>query len=1519
MRPIAALVAAVVLGSTALLIAQSRMFPGPPTDTNPRANTPNDPDFDRAEPDDEDGDYVSGTSVFAESNRLFGFAPSSTSLTARYLDPGNPHFLQPQVSGVSTDLAWKLSIGDPSVGITICDTGIRWERESLRRRIRLNLGEVPVPCGPLAGMKGQPLAAYDCDGDGQPTAEDFAGLVGPAEGPHGDPTKLDAEDIIVHYSDGVDDDGNGFVDDIAGWDFFDDDNDPFDASSYSSADNHGSGRAEDAAAEGNDDQGSLGHCPRCRITPIRIWDTFVANPNNFALCMLYAADNGIPVIEAAIGALTTTEFAQAATQYAYEHGVALMEVSSDLDTADHNTPTNFNNTIYVKGVVADAEGLSAGGNEIFPAPVPLATQVPVGTWLRDSNLTQYGGHAHIAMKGVTGSECTGQASGAAGLLISYGRQRGTPLTPNEVKQILTLTADDVLPDDVLGLGVPDPAQTGWDQHYGYGRVNLRAALQRVGVPALGIAAKIPPEATLERPNWFDVLDFDRDNDGVNESLLVPIRGTASAERGASTALSWTLEFGIGIEPTTFTAFASGSSGTRVGFDGSTTPPRRPGAPLGTLNLATVMAAFPPGTNFSAPPSGVVTQGAANVPSNQFAFTVRLRVVDGDDPTNVGEDRKVFFVHHDPTKHLGWPIAIDANADGLTDGGGESPPQMADLDGDDRMELVQATAAGRLYAFRENGSLLPGFPIDTATARNVTPHLAAHVFASGAIDPPAPTTSSRPAIADLDGDGYPEIVYANLEGDVYAFTHDGALVPGFPVRVDPALSAPALRSKTNHVKTGIFGSPVLADVDGDGSLDIVVAALDQHLYVWNRLGALLSGFPVLLQDPNPGAGQSPAGAESINTPVVADLDGDGHPEIVVETNEVYAASGNSSQFFPSNQGLPTSIPGLTTGTVLSAVFANAGGSGRVYAVHADGSFVAGWPIAIDGLAIDVLPLIGPGHNVAVGDLDPSPGLEVAASLTTGTLAIFRPNGTRIRDMDPSAHGPLSDATQDPSGVLNLFEYPTIGDVDRDGQLDLMKTGVTLQGLVNLVLAGQNQPFHHVLQAWTAGTGAPLPGYPKVIDDFGLTTVPLVANVGATTDVGDTLNLPEIVSGNGLYLVHATDAAGREATGWPKLTGGWHTGQPAAGDLDDDGLMEIAWSTREGNYFVWDTPAPICNTAVTPNLDGRDGAYNPVVNTRNNGRYGEDTVPPARLRAGDVSGTSVDVPGNGLTFTVTRIPGDDMYCGTATALDFRFSTSGAITTQAAFDAATPVASVPTPPAGNHNAGGSLAVHDAAFAGQLVYLAVQVVDDAGNRSPLTALGSFDFRGPTTTSTSSTSTSTTSTTTTTTTTTIPGPTTTSTSTIITTSSSSSTTTTTAPGTMTWTLQRATLTFGRAQGGGDDRISLRGILPVPLSWFDPATEGFHLGLSDADGPILSADVAAGLFVAGGHGTRVRYRNKNGGLTNVTLKANRDGTTRLQVKGRLLSMTGVDRPEITTTVGLGADTFQSTNTFRPSGARFRFP
>jgi len=50
------------------------------------------------------------------------FTPAQSRTSAFYLDPGNPRVGQPQISGVSADLAWKLSIGEQTTAVAICET-----------------------------------------------------------------------------------------------------------------------------------------------------------------------------------------------------------------------------------------------------------------------------------------------------------------------------------------------------------------------------------------------------------------------------------------------------------------------------------------------------------------------------------------------------------------------------------------------------------------------------------------------------------------------------------------------------------------------------------------------------------------------------------------------------------------------------------------------------------------------------------------------------------------------------------------------------------------------------------------------------------------------------------------------------------------------------------------------------------------------------------------------------------------------------------------------------------------------------------------------------------------------------------------------------------------------------------------------------------------------------------------------------------------------------------------------------
>src|SRR5215216_3079046 len=315
-------------------------FPGTDPSESPRVNTPNDPGFDRCELDDPDTPPADCSSYFEEQFGSFGFSPDSANegpVHTQYVDcsqldqqgrdanvaAGDPECSQ--IAGVRADTAWKYSAGSAKVTVAILDTGIRWQSSELVDKVHLNRGELPPPQHSDASQCG----AYDCNGDGAFNVEDYADdpRVQNDAGDSEADSILDGSDLIATFSDGTDADGNGYVDDIVGWDFFDDDNDPYDASSYSSANNHGSGRAENAAEEGNEGSGGLGVCPTCQIAPMRVWDTFVVDTNNFAQATLYAADNNIEVVEGAVGALFNSSFGRQAFEYAYRHGVFLAIVS----------------------------------------------------------------------------------------------------------------------------------------------------------------------------------------------------------------------------------------------------------------------------------------------------------------------------------------------------------------------------------------------------------------------------------------------------------------------------------------------------------------------------------------------------------------------------------------------------------------------------------------------------------------------------------------------------------------------------------------------------------------------------------------------------------------------------------------------------------------------------------------------------------------------------------------------------------------------------------------------------------------------------------------------------------------------------------------------------------------------------------------------------------------------------------------------------------------------------------------
>jgi hypothetical protein len=1162
-----------------------------------RQDTPNDPNYDQAEPDSA---HHSSSNFYDERFDLFGFASELTP-SAIYKD--GAHQGKPMIAGFNAAGAWKAERGRADVVIAILDTGVDWAATGIRDQIRVNTGELPYP----EHADGSSCPRYDCNGDGVVNVEDYAQdprvslSYGGRTGPDG---LITAQDLIHAFGDcqiaasthltvqcvqgrHFDNDGNGFANDIAGWNFFDNNNDPTDSSSYFAAHFHGTGRALDAAETGNDGRDSIGVCPHCQIMPIRTWDTFVSDGNTFGLGIVYATDNGAKVIEGANGSLDHTAFAENASRYAYAHGVVQTFSGDDLNTADHNYPANYTHAMLIQGTVPDTQGLGADSSQWLRAeglcgklgqPVCLGSNLPVGTFFRNAGTTQYGGKSSISMTGATGSVNTSKAAGAAALVVSAGLHHGIRLLPDETRELLEQTAERVTGGDSLGAGVADPgadpsapADEQWTAHFGWGRADVGAAVGAV------VKHDIPPEAAITSPDWYAPVT----------GPAVDIRGLARARFATGKRFHWKLMWAPGIQP------APGSWATAAQGDSSGTV-----TDFGSIPLDAVRTAL---SRYAMPPDPAGPTFAAGQP-NPFAdqFTVQLEVT-GDGIPMAGIDRHVLTAIDDPSLKPGFPKRLGS--------GGEAPIRYAALTASNVQDLVVPTEDGTIRAYTPSGSQLPGWPVHTRVEWPALGHRGSPALTALGLPREAPRA---PVIASLDGSGVPDVITA-AGTHVYAWHADGRPVAGFPVSSDMSLCGPALETQAtgsnpgSHPKCGFLASPAIAHLEGyDQPPDIVEPSLDGHLYAWQPDGKPVPGYPVALVDPARVAAGTQMVAESINDPAVGDLTGSGHDDVVVATDEVYGAPPIGSD---------VSFAGITASA--------AGSSARLYAIDgASGKILPGWPVAMPGLIQNVLPLIGPGQDAAIVRIGGQPA--VVASTTGGSLEELDPHGSLLRTLPqagPSAFGAASNAT-DRTGSLNLFESASVGDLTGTGTPDVVKYEISLGQAANLLLVGQNFPYNHLIGAWDGATGATLPAYPTVTDDYQFLSASDIARVDSSSHAN------QVIAGTGLGLLHAYDGVtGRDVSGFPKATGGWLF---APATLSGDG--RIADITREGYLFQWNTHAPPCQTEwPTFRHDPED-----------TGNYNFDGAPPDAMGAVRLSPAA-----DGRYRLSFRAPGDNGSCGTPAA--------------------------------------------------------------------------------------------------------------------------------------------------------------------------------------------------------------------------------------------------------------------------------
>ncbi|MDP3216284.1 MAG: S8 family serine peptidase [Deltaproteobacteria bacterium] len=1019
--------------------------------------------------------------------------------------------------GNNVDRAWGITIGDPRVMIAVLDSGINWENDDLINKVALNTAELPMPMG---------ATTHDANGDGVVTVADYlqdtritCGVAGMprnqfacrgADGMPNDPNGngvLDGGDLIRTFSDSTDADNNGYVDDIAGWDFFHDDNDPADDTRFG----HGTGEARDSTAEANNGRGGAGGCPRCLFIPTRVGDSFITDVTDFGQAVVYAVDRGASVVQEALGTLNQSRFAQAAIDYAYNHNVVIIASAADENSRHHNMPGTANHTVYTHAIRYDSENVNS------------AT-----TFLNFNNCTNYGAQLVLSVGAIScSSAAVGLSSGMAGLIYSaaLSRNLSPALSAEEVKQLLTMTTDDVnVPESQPTHPMFDrtkyPSLPGWDQRFGYGRTNARRSLEWVR------DGKIPPEVDITSPRWFTVFDPDRP---AQQTLR--IEGRIAARRAPR--FDYTIEYAPGVEPAD-TAWVMVRRETNV----TAAVTDR----LADIDLRTLTINNP----------GEV--------ENRYTLTVRIRVTAhydapvGDVP---GEVRRAFYVHRDPTVMPGFPIDLGS--------GGESSPHLVDLNGDGSREIIFATSDGEVHAFRADGTDLPGWPAFTRLAQGYDPTRTPSYLGSRAFQPVAggrppmdpavvrEAVMATPAIGDLDGDMRPEVVVGTYAGTIHVFRADGTPYGrGFPYTL-PDVPSSATSPRAIQAR-GMFGDPVLADLDGDMRPEIVFGAFDGKVYALDSMtGMVKSGFPVVVTFPEPNTARN----RVFGSVGIGDMDGDRRPDIVSVSSE-----------------------GLNGDNNLGAVYVIYGDGNN----HAGGPFHPNWPIPY--LSFNFFPLVGEGvsSSPAIADLD-GDGRDELALVGTGnavvTLArgvqpphVARPSPQSLATVVPvrtAMRGRLTNVETSQVSFIPAFSLGSFGDMTNDGVPDYVITGASLNLAINLAGGGRAFPIEHLAAAFNGRDGNSLPGFPRLIEDYTFFFNPSIADVG-----GDAY--PEVIIGTGGYYLHAFDGCGREPETWPKFTGQWIIANPAVGDLRGMGQQQLVSGTRSGFLWAWTTPTQAATASV-----------------------------------------------------------------------------------------------------------------------------------------------------------------------------------------------------------------------------------------------------------------------------------------------------------------------------------------------------
>ena len=858
------------------------------------------------------------------------------------------------------------SAGNPHEVIAYIEGGINWHlpgAEELADSVYVNWHEVPVPCEGanmiVGGVKQACHTVYSSsEADylvGGRSAVDAADWSEDARVKDSNGSGyLDPEDLIVAFSDGVDHDHDGYVNDISGWDFYDGQNDP---------------ATEDSTYGHSDGQMGVLHreCPKCMILPVKAGNEALDRTEDLAKAWLFAGDAGAKVITSVTADLGYSSFMRETVEYLERKGVAMLESSNDFDTPDHQ------------------------GGMFWPYVIPGngSVNAPSGDeWVR-SDETSWGAHNVLtaATNGGSTSESTPTLAGAVALLQAYGLEAAEkglisqPLNGPESEQELIATARRITSESLAWPGAPGE----WNPQYGYGIPNVYEAMKAVSENT------ISPAPHIESPAWYSV------HDPTSESS-VPVTGAIEAPRASS--FRWVLQAGLGGNPQSWMQIGEGEG--KGSFNGA----------LGTLNLSEIPESFWKAAfslsktkeletteQYAVVLRVIVTDSsgrtgvdrrAINVvhdPSWMAGFPLKLSAGGESQPALVDlqgsghldavfgtADGSVDAIDPATGKELpGWPVHTDAESVLVSHEGvdpGDEPiiadVAVGDLNHTGELDVVAATLDGKVFVWNTKGELQSGWPQSANTGVETLP-----------IPRPAEPYTRRPVqgiadggpvLYDLTGGGKLDIATAGWDGYLHVWQPGGTDLPGWPVKVQLAEgfkvesgyvlindqkldSPPAVAYLEGHSKEpAIVVRPQYTETKGSGiQLNPFAFAFAYHAN-----GTPVSGWPVKLKGTFEYYGSAQEFVtEGSTAPVAAQLNGTSSDDVVIgpQFSPPYLISGSGgvlgqyggSLFFPTSISFTSSGAFGKLGTKLTFGISEANAPSIESALEKDNS---GSPITVE---------------------------------------------------------------------------------------------------------------------------------------------------------------------------------------------------------------------------------------------------------------------------------------------------------------------------------------------------------------------------------------------------------------------------------------------------------------------------------------------------------------------------------------------------------------------------------------------